>query len=100
MDNNFDSKLKAVHDHSFDTRRGINAGGACGCFHCLRTFPATEVTKWIGNSAVCPYCHIDSVLSGNVDPIDQLFLTRMRKAWFKIRRVLPKDEDGLATEGN
>ena len=82
MSNIYDPMLKAAHDHSFDTRKDIEAGGECGCYHCLHTFPASEVTEWIDNTAVCPNCHIDSVLSANVDLIDQTFLKRMQDAWF------------------
>ena len=93
----FDPMLKAAHDHAFDTREAVNAGGACGCFCCLRTFPAIEITHWQdnNNTALCPYCHTDSVLSGNVDPIDQTFLTRMHKAWFdrKVKRPDIKQQD-------
>ena len=83
METIFDPIVKAASDHSFNTRDAVNAGGQCGCFHCLRTFAANDVTKWFGNSAVCPFCHIDSVLSENVDPIDHDFLLRMQKASFE-----------------
>jgi len=36
----------------------------CGCFYCLRTYPATEVVDWIddGETPLCPHCGIDSVM--------------------------------------
>ncbi len=74
--------LKAAHDHSFNTRQAVETGGRCGCYCCLKTFNASQIKKWLDNTAVCPYCHIDSVLSKNVDPIDPVFLNRMQDAWF------------------
>jgi hypothetical protein len=77
--------LQAAHRHSLDNRQSLAGGGECGCFHCLRTFHASEVTAWGGrgaSTAVCPYCHYDTVLSGAVDPIDAGFLRQMQARWF------------------
>ncbi len=82
--------LKAAHDHSFNTRQAVEAGGLCGCYHCLKTFDASQINKWFENTAVCPYCHIDSVLSGNVDPIEPTFLKRMQEAWFNKKSRKPE----------
>lgn len=32
--------------------------------------------------AFCPYCHYDTVLSAQVDPIDANFLHQMHDRWF------------------
>jgi NAD-dependent SIR2 family protein deacetylase len=77
--------LKAAHTHIMNNRELLGNGGKCGCFHCLRTFDASEVAKWVddGHTALCPYCHVDSVLSANVDPVDPTFLRRMQEYWFE-----------------
>jgi hypothetical protein len=77
--------LKAAHEHSARNREIIAHGGECGCFHCLQTFDADEVTEWVngGQTALCPRCHIDAVLSSQTDPIDHGFLKRMRARWFE-----------------
>lgn len=65
-------------------------GGQCGCFHCLRTFDASEVTHWGGKNsgtAFCPHCRYDTVLSAHVDPIDASFLRRMQTRWFGGQKV-------------
>lgn len=77
--------LQAAHRHSLDNRRLLANGGQCGCFHCQRTFEAGEVTHWGGRggtTAICPYCHYDTVLSSQVDPIDANFLRQMHDRWF------------------
>jgi hypothetical protein len=78
--------LQAAHRHSLDNRLLLASGGGCGCFHCLKTFDATEVTLWGGRgsaTALCPYCHYDTVLSSRIDPIDPTFLAQMRARWFE-----------------
>jgi hypothetical protein len=77
--------LKAAHEHSMRNREVLAQGGECGCFHCLQTFDADEVIEWVdgGATALCPRCHIDSVLSSQTDPIDPAFLRRMHSRWFE-----------------
>jgi hypothetical protein len=77
--------LLAAHRHSLDNRQLLASGGQCGCFHCLRTFDASEVTHWVGRgnaTGLCPFCHYDTVLSSRADPIDPTFLRRMHERWF------------------
>ena len=74
-----------AHAFSFHNRRFLQYGGECACFCCLRTFNATEVTKWVdtGRTALCPYCAIDSVVPASMVPIeDPLFLRQMCAYWF------------------
>jgi len=78
--------LDAAHARSLDNRSVIEAGGSCGCFYCLKTFDASQVVEWVDapkTTALCPFCHIDTVLSAKTDPIDSDFLRRMRNHWFE-----------------
>jgi hypothetical protein len=77
--------LIAAHEHSMNNRQLLVAGGLCGCFYCLHTFGAEEVSEWIddGRTALCPRCHVDAVLSSQVDPVDPTFLKRMHARWFE-----------------
>lgn len=45
----------------------------CSCAHCLRVFPASEITAWEdnGTTAVCPHCGVDAVLP-DAQPEDKL----------------------------
>jgi hypothetical protein len=74
-----DPMLEAAHHRSLRNRVLLSDGGECGCFHCLKAFDASEVTEWVngGSTALCPRCHIDSLLSGRVDSIVPAFLRRM-----------------------
>jgi hypothetical protein len=83
-------KLKAAHRHSLDNHQLLATGGECGCFHCLRTFDAGEVTEWVDDTstALCPRCHVDAVLSSKIEPIDPDFLRRMHDYWFEQTRQI------------
>jgi len=61
----------------------------CGCFYCLEIFKPTEITEWVEetknpvDTALCPKCGIDSVISSASGfPITRAFLNSMRAYWF------------------
>jgi hypothetical protein len=95
MANINDPILEAAHRHSFKNREVIQAGGDCGCFFCLKTFDALSVTKWTddGQTALCPFCGIDSVLSVNVDSIDPSFLRQMHRRFFEQTHKVSQSAD-------
>jgi len=79
----------AAHKHSIEHREELLASESCGCFYCRRIFKPSEIREWIditdgvGQTAMCPYCGIDSVLgSASGFPITIEFLARMRRFWF------------------
>jgi hypothetical protein len=87
MDKKEREELKAAHKHCFANKESIAASDTCGCFYCLKTFPASETREWFRRveteTARCPYCGIDSVLPSSVCNIDPAFLQRMHDYWFK-----------------
>jgi len=57
----------------------------CGWFYCLKIFSWTAINEWIDrdNTALCPYCGIDSVIGSAAGfTIDRGFLTAMKAYWF------------------
>ncbi len=79
-----EDEMKTAHRRSLGNRPSIMKGGYCGCFKCLRVYPGSEVVTWTGDdTAVCPYCQIDSVLSVNDSPITPDFLRAMYERYFK-----------------
>jgi hypothetical protein len=59
----------------------------CGCFYCEKTFYPIEIIEWIketdsNETAMCPKCGIDSVLSEKYPILDKTFLSEMNKLWF------------------
>lgn len=77
-----DPMPEAAHHRSLNNRQLLSDGGECGCFYCLSTFDAGEVTDWVhdGSTALCPRCHM---LSGRVDSITPAFLQRMHEFYFE-----------------
>ena len=80
-------KLIEAHKYSASNREVQEKSVLCGCFYCLKRFPPTEIKDWIwdkgGETALCPFCGIDSVLGDSSGyPITEEFLSRMKEYWF------------------
>ena len=75
------------HLKSSSHKEEILNGSLCGCFYCEQTFLPEEIIEWIeepkgGETAICPKCGIDSVLSSELPITDKTFLEKMNKYWF------------------
>lgn len=52
-------------------RRELLASEVATCFYCFKEFPPHEITEWCdgedysSQTAICPYCSIDSVVGFN-----------------------------------
>jgi hypothetical protein len=88
-------QIDRAHEHASRHRAEIGASELCGCFYCLRTFAPEEIDRWLAveETALCPYCGIDSVIgSASGFPITADFLRRMQARWFE--STPPIDPDG------
>ncbi|MFB9080056.1 cytoplasmic protein [Flavobacterium procerum] len=78
--------IKNAHKGSSSHKTEILDGDLCGCFHCKNVFSAREIKEWIkereGETAVCPLCGIDSVLSSKFPINHKIFLEEMNQYWF------------------
>jgi hypothetical protein len=80
--------LELAHKSCSSHKEEILASNLCGCFYCEQTFEPKEIEEWIeeniakGETAICPKCGIDSVLSSNFPISDKQFLIEMNKLWF------------------
>lgn len=56
----------------------------CSCYYCLKQFRKNEIKEWTdqGETALCPYCHIDSVIP---DHYPEDFLQSIHAYWFKAK---------------
>jgi hypothetical protein len=77
--------FKSPHTNSSNNRKDLFASDICGCFYCLKTFNSNEIKEWIdseNDTALCPYCGVDSVIgfSSGVNVKD--FLAEMKDKWF------------------
>ncbi len=62
--------IEDAPDRSIRNRSALAESESASCFFCVRTFPSAEVTSWTdqGETAICPNCHVDAVLPGEIDP--------------------------------
>lgn len=78
--------VKALHDECTHHRVALEKSTRCGCFSCLQIFSPSEITEWVrrdqDQTAVCPYCGIDSVLPGSKVELTPELLAVMQAEWF------------------
>ena len=81
-----DPHLEAAHRHCTNNHNELALSKIAGCFHCQRWFPASEIRRWRGLTAMCPYCGIDSVIGDKAGyPPIAGFLRKMHEYWFTPR---------------
>ena len=78
-----------AHRFSSRHRRSISFSKKCGCFYCFKIFTPREIKDWIdedekgkGQTAICPYCGIDSVIGDYDVKLNMPLLRKMKKRWF------------------
>ncbi len=80
--------LKKSFEGSVNNKTEILNGAICGCYNCLKVSQTKAIMEWVSepngkeNSATCPNCSFDSVLSSNYPIEDSEFLEAMRKFHF------------------
>lgn len=88
-------RSQLIEYHQFSSHHYIDILNSeiCGCFYCETMFPPKEIEIWLtesetnlkgsGQTALCPYCGIDSVIgSGSGIKITEELLEEMKKVWF------------------
>ena len=80
-------KVFDAHTHTLSNKEELKNSTGCGCFYCLRIFSPQEITEWIldkgGETALCPFCGIDSVLGDSAGyPVTEEFMSKMKEYWF------------------
>ena len=81
------SDYNKAHTFSSCHRDALEKDKLCGCFYCLEIFSPTLITEWVndksGDTAICPYCNIDSIIGQSSGfPITKEFLLGMHHTWF------------------
>ncbi len=79
--------LRRAHKCSIRNKEQVEKSDKCGCFSCGKIFHPSEIMDYFEDdespTAICPYCHIDSVI-GNASgfPVTPEFMKKMKKRWF------------------
>lgn len=86
-------ELTEMHKNCTNNRASIKKGAKAGCFFCLEIFPKEDVREYtsqgrkaVNESALCPRCGIDSVLSQSLFasvPELKKALREMQIHWFE-----------------
>ena len=76
-------EYELAHKYCYSNKTDIQSSKQCGCFFCVKIFTPGEITEWSGQTALCPYCGIDSVLPDSRVEFDRRFLEGMYKLWFE-----------------
>ena len=81
---NRSARLQQAYEHSRLNRRFMGAGAVCRCFHCLSAFPADQIQCWVddGDTALCPNCGVDAVLSSHADDLLDALIQRLQTLYF------------------
>ena len=87
QDYSYDSKAiyRKLHTYSSNNKELIKQSKTCYCFYCKKQMNPTEIQEYIDNNqtALCPYCEIDSILPDAIDePINDELVDEMNKYWF------------------
>ena len=85
-----ENTLKAAHEASRYNRKALGNDKKCGCYYCLKEFDPSKIKEWIPEldpeieeTALCPYCDMDSVLPEKSGfPLTEDFLMTMMVRWF------------------
>ena len=82
-----EEELAEAHKSTYENRHVITPGSKCGCMYCIKIFKAEEIIEWCpdanDDTAICPYCGIDAVLSENSGfPLNEEFLKAAQEMWF------------------
>ena len=78
-------RIPEVHVHSSNNRAELAEGIEAACYHCRSIFKAEEVSEFIdgGETALCPCCGIDAVLSETAGyPLNYMTLRALNRYWF------------------
>jgi len=78
------TNLRQAYEHSRLNRRFMVSGADCRCFHCLHAFSAEQISYWVdnGETAICPNCGVDAVLSGQADCLSEELIGELHAAYF------------------
>jgi len=83
-----EAQQKSYHKLSSEHRNSILQSSRCGCFCCMKFFKPAQIKEWIdaGQTALCYWCGIDSVLCDkDVPKLNKKLLKEMEAYWFSVK---------------
>lgn len=83
--NRMELNTREIIKQSYKNINSIVKSNQCGCYNCTKTFTPDMIGEYIdnGQTAVCPYCGIDSVLGSSMGyDLNLNFLTKLKEDIF------------------
>lgn len=81
-----EEQIKLASKLSFNNYEKLLDSQMCACYHCLKTYPASELTEFTSSSdtsALCIFCGVDSILPENSEiALTQENLQQLQAYWF------------------
>lgn len=77
-----------AYTHSMNNKEELKKVNKCGCYYCLNIFNPKKIEEWIEEksgleTALCPYCDIDSVIAESTEyELSKELLSYMKNIWF------------------
>lgn len=71
---------------TYKNKDALARSECCGCYNCIQLFSPTAIVDYIdkGNTALCPFCGMDSVIGTNMGyNVTIKFLKRLKKNIFE-----------------
>lgn len=79
------SLIESAIKYATSNKEALSNSTNAGCYYCLRIYPASEVAEFleVEDTAICPYCDIDSVLPDNTPiELNKANLEELQEYWF------------------
>ena len=75
------------HQYSISNKQSILSSNKCGCFFCKKIFDNNLISEHYindknGETAICPFCGVDSILPDSKVEISPELLDDMYNVWF------------------
>jgi len=66
-----DLTYQKLHTCSVNNTALCHSSSRCGCFYCLKKCSPKNITEYwdLGQTATCPYCHLDTVLPSSPEAV-------------------------------
>lgn len=80
---NMNEILTKIPIYAMKNKKHIEESNMCGCYNCIKVFHKNEIAEWTDNSqtALCPFCKVDSVIADSVTTINQETLQTIKNYW-------------------
>ena len=76
------------HQYSLSNKESVLSSRTCGCFFCQEIFESHLISEHYihdinGETALCPFCGVDSILPDHKVDLSTDLLEEMYKVWFE-----------------